>query len=45
MICLLDVLKRDLGEVFDAMFQSVEGPFEVTFWSQVNEKSELDEAG
>jgi hypothetical protein len=33
-ICLLDVLKNDFGEVDEAMFQGVERPYEHMFCIQ-----------
>jgi hypothetical protein len=39
----LDVLKKDFGEVDEAMFQGVERPGEIIFTILGTEKSDLDE--
>jgi hypothetical protein len=42
-ISLLDVLKNDFGEVVEAVFQGVERPCELIFFTVCFEKSDLDE--
>jgi hypothetical protein len=40
-ICRLEVLKNDFGEVYEAMFQGFERPCELIFCIQVIEKKRL----
>jgi hypothetical protein len=40
-ICLLDVLKNDFGEVDEAKFQGVERPYDLIFCILGIEKSDL----
>jgi hypothetical protein len=42
-ICLLDILKHDLGEVDEAMFQGVQRLCEIIFCIPVIERNDLDE--
>jgi hypothetical protein len=42
MICLVDVLKYNVGEFDEAMFQSVEKPFYLIFYILDREKRYLD---
>jgi hypothetical protein len=42
-ICLLDVLKNDLGEVDESLFQGVEKPNELILCFLGIEKSDFDE--
>jgi hypothetical protein len=42
-ICLLNDLKVDLGDVDEAMFHDVDRPFEYIFYIPGIQKSDLDE--
>jgi hypothetical protein len=42
-MCLLDVLKKDFGEVNEAIFQAVERPCELIFYNLGIEKIDLNE--
>jgi hypothetical protein len=42
-ICFLDVLNNDFGEVDEAIFQGVERTYELIFFILSIEKSDLDE--